>query len=103
MGNNTYLKDPWNLIDFFSLIVSLQSIIFQSGLGMFKAMRAIRILKISRHFAGLKLVLVSLIKSMSIILTLCLFATVFILVMALFPLKFLKGEFFKCYTLDSSV
>ena len=66
-------------------------------------MRAIRILKISRHFEGLKIILTSLMKSMSLIFTLCLFALSFIIFMGLFPLKYLKGMFYTCKTLDSTI
>lgn len=37
------------------------------------------------------------------ILTLCLFALAFMIFMGLFPLKFLKGKFYKCVTLDSKI
>lgn len=79
----SYLRNPQNIIDFFSLIISLQSYriyfsniflnnlyLFDNQLGMFKVIRAVRILNMSRHFKGLQIVLISLGRSFPMILNL---------------------------------
>ena len=40
---------------------------------------------------------------MSLILTLCLFALSFLIFMGLFPLKYLKGRFYKCMSVDIDI
>ena len=102
-ATHSYLRDPWNIIDFVSLLISISSWFSSNGLGFFKALRAFRILKISRHFQGLKLILTSLAFSMPMIIILCLFALTVLLIFGLFPVKYLKGSLYKCVSLDTGV
>ncbi len=92
----SYIRDPWNLLDFFCLIISIYSIAFSSGLGFFKALRTLRLLKLSQRFAGLEIVLVALLKSFPYIMILILFTLAYLIFMGLFPLKFLKGSSYAC-------
>ncbi len=70
---------------------------------MFKALRVIRILTLSKVNKALKTMVKSLTLSMPTILNLVIFAFSLILILALVPMKYLKGKYYKCYNLDSSV
>ncbi len=63
---------------------------------MFKALRALRVLKIATHIKKLKKLIISLTHAMPIIINLVLFAFSLILIVGLIPLKYLKGKFWKC-------
>jgi len=60
----------------------------------------IRILKISKFFPGLNLVLTSLIYSGPMIIRLIIFAGSFMLCMSFIPFKYLKGKMHRCVNVD---
>jgi len=92
-----------NWIDILANISSIIIIYTKSNsLAPIKSLRLIRILKNSKNFPGLNLVVVSLVKSGPMIIRLLLFAGSFILIMGLIPLKYLKGKMYKCVTIDEN-
>lgn len=99
-GEKSYLKDGWNAIDFLSLIISLQSFIFNLNLSYLKGVRSIRVFKLSGRFKGLRLVLISLIKARYQILKLIIFAFSFFFVIAIIPNQYFKGKFYRCVNFD---
>ncbi|KRX06412.1 hypothetical protein PPERSA_05025 [Pseudocohnilembus persalinus] len=103
VGRFAYIRDAWNCIDFCVLLISLSSYGTDNGLGIFKALRALRLLKISQYLSGLKLVMISLGKSAKMLFHLCIFAFAVSLVVGLIPVKFLKGSYYYCTNLDDSV
>lgn len=75
-----YFRDPKNLIDFFLFGLNIFSIFVTASLGILNALRAFHILILSKHFDSLKIILVSLYKSLPYILRLSFFALCFMLV-----------------------
>ena len=74
MGSNSYLRDPWNKIDFFLVVISLVDVVFSlvvendakilSLLRVFRIMRTLRPLRAINSAPGLKLVVNSLLSSL---------------------------------------
>lgn len=68
-GNKTYLKDPWNILDFIIVCFSILTWILESTLGSnniqfvrgFRALRALRPLRVVSKNEGIKTVVNSLI------------------------------------------
>ena len=78
---------------FLSSVVALN---FFNRIGFYKAIRTLRILKLSQFIQRLRMVVISLIRSLPFILYLIIFAFSFLLFMAMFPLKYLKGQMYYC-------
>ena len=53
MGKNTYLKDPWNVIDFLIVVTALLDF-FQGFIGGVVSLKSLRVLRILRPLKGIK-------------------------------------------------
>ena len=52
-GKKTYLKDPWNVIDFVIVITALLEF-FQGFIGVVVSLKSLRVLRILRPLKGIK-------------------------------------------------
>ena len=84
IGQETYLKDPWNVLDFTTVLIWLLSSILDqnsSFFRVFRCLRALRPLRVVSKNEGIKTVVNSLIRSipglLNVMLIICLFLVVF--------------------------
>ena len=99
-GSSSYLKDAWNILDFFIVMSSVLSVAFEGlGLSVLKVLRLFRILRplrlISRN-KQLKLAIISLLKSIPAIINLLFIVGFFIFLMGILGMTLFKGKFFNC-------
>jgi len=99
-GKTSYLKDPWNALDFTIVIVSLLSSFMATSLKSLKVFRLLRILRplrvISRN-EGLKLSVKSLFHSLPGILNVLILSGIFYLLFGIFFTNLFKGRFYYCH------
>lgn len=63
-NSNSYFRDVWNFIDFFSLIINIFSLFLSTGsVTAFRALRSIRVLKLSKYNKGLHITVIALSKA----------------------------------------
>lgn len=99
-GRDSYLRNGWNCIDFFIVIVALISLTFSGvDLGFLRAMRTIRILRplrvISRN-QNLKKVVQSLINAIPDIFNVSVISFLFFMLFGILGINYFKGAFFSC-------
>jgi hypothetical protein len=102
-GKNTYLKDPFNILDFIIVTVSIlnwvlvafntSSVSFLRG---FRAMRALRPLRMVSKNQGMKLVVDSLLKAIPSLLNVMLISLLFYFIFGILAIQLFKGEFGSC-------
>ncbi len=86
-GKGTYLRDPWNILDFFIVVVSIFNWILESMsdinisfLRGFRALRALRPLRMVSKNEGMKIVVNSLLTSIPSLINVLLVSLLFFLV-----------------------
>jgi len=100
-GPNSYIRNPWNMMDFFILFMAIMSSSQGSDeqLKVVKALRMVRVIKplrvISRN-EGLKLAVLSLLNSVGGILHVLIISAMFFLLFSIFGINYFKGAFFSC-------
>lgn len=108
MGKDSYLRDPWNILDFiivsFSILnwildsLSNVSISFLRG---FRALRALRPLRMVSKNEGMKIVVNSLLTSIPNLFNVLLISLLFLLVFGILGVQLFKGAMGSCS--DSSI
>jgi hypothetical protein len=105
-GNTSYLRIPWNLIDFFIVIISILSLTTTSDLSVFKAIRLLRLLRplrmISRN-EGLKVAVQALFMAIPNILYVSTIALLFFALFGMTGVNIFKGRFFHCQGIDENI
>jgi len=108
MGKDAYLKDPWNILDFvivsFSVlnwILDSFSDISVSFLRGFRALRALRPLRMVSKNEGMKIVVNSLLTSIPNLVNVMLICMLFLLVFGILGVQLFKGAMGSCN--DSSI
>uniref|UniRef100_A0A7S2PB29 EF-hand domain-containing protein n=1 Tax=Leptocylindrus danicus TaxID=163516 RepID=A0A7S2PB29_9STRA len=97
--HNAYLKNPWNVLDFVIVQVSILDL---AKIGPGKGLRALRTLRVIRplrmigRFPELKLVVDALLKSVPAVANVAIICTLFFLIFAIFGVSYLKGTFYAC-------
>merc|ERR1719469_82622 len=101
-GPDSYMRDPWSVLDFFIILISIISIIAaEYNLTYLKVLRMLRIMKPLRMLTmmrSLRLAIVSLFKSIPDILNLLLICTFFIFLLSILSMTLFKGKFYSCDT-----
>ena len=99
-GPASYLRHGWNVMDFFIVISALTSIIvedYQIGfLKVFRMLRVLRPLRVLKRNLGLKIQVVSLLKSIPGIGNLMLILVLALMLFGIQGVTFFKGKFFYC-------
>lgn len=99
-GVQSYMKDPWNVMDFFIVVTSIISITFsQIDFGIFKIFRMLRILRplrLLKRNLGLKLQVMSLLNSIPDIGNLMLISCLLLLLFGIKGGDFFRGKFYYC-------
>jgi len=101
-GSHSYIRNAWNIMDFFIVMLSAISIAFQDlDLGIIKVLRMLRVLRplrmISRN-PGLRIAVQSLINAIPDIGNVLVVSLLFLLLFAILGTNMFKGLFFRCLT-----
>ena len=101
-GKTSYLKDSWNVLDFFIVLFSLINIAMSSyDLGIIKLFRMLRVLRplrvLKRNF-GLKIQVVSLLNAIPGILNLLAITMLLLMLFGIQGVNFFAGKMFYCNT-----
>jgi len=97
-GKRTYLRDGWNVVDFFIVICSVISLVEvgNDAVMTLRVIRVIRPLRMVQRFPGLKKVVNVMVRSVPTMLkTLCICA-LFFLIFAIIGVNYLKGALSSC-------
>lgn len=101
-GKDSYIRNPWNILDFTIVLSALVSMIFVNvNLKAIKSLRILRVLRPLRIVAknrGLKLAITSLFNSLPNIGNLLLIVVFFIFLLAILCMTLFSGQFFQCST-----
>ena len=108
IGEDTYLKDSWNILDFLIVISAILNWVLnayaQAGLSFmrgFRALRALRPLRMISKDEGMKTVVNSLLKAIPNLFNVALIELLTILVFSILGVQLFKGELGSCT--DSSI
>lgn len=111
-GHKTYLKDNWNILDFIIVMFSILTIILESILTDnsniafirgFRALRALRPLRVVSKNEGIKTVVNSLLESIPALLNVLLIVLLFLLVFGILGIQLFKGQLGSCNDLDPTI
>lgn len=100
-GKNSYIRNPWNIIDFIIVLFSLISLFAQGGvdLSIFKVLRLLRVLRplrmISRN-EGLKISVQALLMAIPNIINVSIISFLFFLIFGIIGVNYFKGTFYSC-------
>ena len=102
-GEKTYLKDPWNILDFIIVFFSIMTWILQavasndvSFLRGFRALRALRPLRVVSKNEGIKTVVNALLESIPALINVLLIVMLFLLVFGILGIQLFKGQLGVC-------
>lgn len=102
-GKGTYLRDPWNILDFTIVFFSFLNWALDSVQGVsvsflrgFRALRALRPLRMVSKNEGMKIVVNSLLKSIPSLFNVMLISLLFLLVFGILAVQLFKGSMGYC-------
>ena len=104
-GKRSYIKNSWNLLDFFIIIVSYLDIILTNAGGSFinlsfirafRALRALRPLRMVTHNERMKKVVTSVIQAVPAVIDVTLITLLFYIIFGILGIIFFKGVMFYC-------
>jgi len=97
-GERTYLRDPWNILDFIIVFFSFVTWILEayatgdvSFLRGFRALRALRPLRVVSKNEGIKTVVNALLESIPALINVLLIVMLFLLVFGILGIQLFKG------------
>eukprot|EP00752_Nemacystus_decipiens_P001936 g1865.t1 len=96
-----YLRDPWNVLDFVVVVISISQLFVTDGsgsakLGSLRALRVLRPLRIINRLPGLKLVLEVLVHSVPGVLNVAAVCFMFFIIFAILSVHYFKGVLMSC-------
>jgi voltage-dependent calcium channel L type alpha-1D len=99
-GEYSYLRDPWNILDFLIVLMSGISLGVQSDsiklIKVFRLARVLRPLRLVNRIKVLKIALHALVKAIPSILNVVLVSLLFFVIFGILGVNFFKGTFFSC-------
>ena len=102
-GERTYLRDPWNILDFGIVFFSIVTWILEayatgdiSFLRGFRALRALRPLRAVSQNEGIKTVVNALLESIPSLINVLLIVILFLLVFGILGIQLFKGQLGSC-------
>lgn len=102
-GERTYLRDPWNILDFVIVFFSIITWILEayatgdvSFLRGFRALRALRPLRVVSKNEGIKTVVNALLESIPALINVLLIVMLFLLVFGILGIQLFKGQLGYC-------
>ena len=96
-GKDSYLRNSWNLVDFFIVIISVFSIFTESDLSVFKVIRVLRLLRplrVIQRNEGLKIAVAALLMAVPNILYVSVVAILFFAIFGMTGVNMFKGRFY---------
>ena len=100
MDNNSYLRDSWNGLDFFIVVVSIIDMSLSStdipALKVLRLLRMIRPLRVISHNAELKMIVAALFESVGSIINVSFVLLIIWLMFAIYGMNTFMGMFFYC-------
>lgn len=110
MGEKTYLKDGWNILDFIIVLFSIITMLLENLLDTnvsfirgFRALRALRPLKFVSKNEGIKTVVNALLESIPSLLNVMLIVLLFLLVFGILGVQLFSGKVGYCNDQDSDI
>ncbi|KXZ52367.1 hypothetical protein GPECTOR_9g411 [Gonium pectorale] len=109
-GKHAYLRNGWNLLDFFVVVTGAALLILQAVgydprnlmvLRVLRALRALRALRFVSHFEGLRLVAHALVAVLPSVLHVALLCLLFYLIFAILAVNLFKGQLYNCVDADT--
>jgi len=103
-GEKTYLKDGWNRLDFFIVLVGVVDLIIANStseldlrfLRALRALRALRPLRMVSRNEGLKIVVSAVLQALPDVMNVFLIMLLFYLIFGILGVIFFKGSFYQC-------
>jgi len=102
-GERTYLRDPWNILDFIIVFFSFVTWFLEayatgdvSFLRGFRALRALRPLRVVSKNEGIKTVVNALLESIPALINVLLIVMLFLLVFGILGIQLFKGQLGVC-------
>lgn len=99
-GKQSYMRNPWNIMDFLIVVFSLISAVFSNDnfkiIKVFRMLRVLRPLRMISRNEGLKIAVTSLINSLSGIFNVMVISLLFFLLFGILGTNYFKGQFFNC-------
>ena len=100
-GESAYLKDPWNVLDFNIVLISILGLLADviPAFGRLKALRILRVLRplrLLQRDPGMKIIIGSLIKTMPAVVDVSAVVLVFHVVFAILGMMLFMGKFGAC-------
>ena len=100
MDEGSYLRDSWNMMDFFIVISSIFDMALSgknlNSLKILRMLRTLRPLRFLTHNVGLKLIVNALIGSIGGISNVLIVVAIVFLIFAILFVNFYAGQFFYC-------
>lgn len=100
LGENTYLRNSWNVLDFFIVALSVIDLSVASInipiIKVFRVLRALRPLKLIKHNISMKIVVTALLDSMFEILNVLVVILVIWVMFAILGVSLLSGKLYQC-------
>lgn len=96
-GPPSYLRNPWNLVDFIIIMLSLVSISpIANKLQVFKMFRILRVLRLISRAEGLRIGLQALLQAVPNVLRIVLIMLLFFIIFGIVAISYFKGRFYYC-------
>lgn len=102
-GERTYLTDSWNILDFIIVLFSILTWVLEASTGGnmefvrgFRALRALRPLRVVSKNEGIKTVVNSLLESIPALLNVLLIVLLFLMVFGILGIQLFKGKLGRC-------
>jgi hypothetical protein len=95
LGPNAYMRDTWNMLDFFTVSCSLAALAEPNAMGL-RALRALRPMRLFSRQASMKLVVESLGKAMMSSANACAVGAFLFIIFTVSGVQLFSGTLFKC-------
>jgi hypothetical protein len=101
-GKDSYIRNPWNIMDFIIVAISLISIIFRDAGSKLSVLKTLRMMRVARPLRmisrnqGLKIAVNSLFNSVPYIRDVIVVCFLFMLLASILCVNFYKGKFYTC-------
>lgn len=105
LHKGSYLRDPWNVLDFLIVVVSVLDITLSdiAFLKAFRVLRALRPLRSVRRFESMLVVVETLFRTIPAIFNVLMVSVLFHLVFGILGVNFFSGKFYWCETEPDAV
>jgi hypothetical protein len=98
-GRPSYMRNPWNILDFIIVLFSLISLTpIVDGLRVFKMFRILRILRLISRNKNLRVGMQALLYAIPNMFNVTIIMLFFFLIFGILLVSFFKGKFFSCQT-----